>query len=203
MSDFNREDLSAFIDGELEDGSSDRVIDRLLKEETDRDTWMRYHLIGESMRRSLPSHLDRRLSASIAARLRDEPTVLSPARKPLPAYIKPLAGLAVAASVATIAVIGVQQQRQENAAGVQEPRVATVQPDIPAERAFHPTARPASIETSRPAMPAVSAAAQQPVQSRMNPRLNNYLINYNEYHANAGMQGMLPYVRIVAHDRNE
>ena len=34
-------------------------------------------------------------------------------------------------------------------------------------------------------------------------RLNRYLVNYNEYRTNAGVQGMLPYVRIVAHEVEE
>ena len=29
--------------------------------------------------------------------------------------------------------------------------------------------------------------------------LNAYLVNHNEYSANSGIQGMLPYVRIVGH----
>ena len=43
---------------------------------------------------------------------------------------------------------------------------------------------------------------QNPGATLVNSRLKNYLLNYNEYHSRAGMQGMPPYVRIVAHDNN-
>jgi hypothetical protein len=33
-------------------------------------------------------------------------------------------------------------------------------------------------------------------------KLDIYLVNHNEYTVNHGMQGMLPYVRIVGHELN-
>lgn len=202
MSKIEREDLSAFMDGELKDGS-DRMIDHLLADEASRRTWMRYHLIAETMRHSLPSHLDQKLAESISAGVSNEPTVLSPVRKGVPAYLKPVVGLAIAASVATVAIIGVQQQRQGPEPAPQVNRIATIQPDIPAKRQSRPRARPASIDNTPTAVNPGTTAAQFDRRSRVNRQLNNYLINYNQYHASAGMQGMLPYVRIVAHGNNE
>lgn len=203
MSKFNHEDLSAFVDGELEDGAG-RMIEHLLADEASRRTWMRYHLIAETMRHSLPSHLDEKLAEAVSSRLQDEPTVLSPVKKGIPAYLKPVVGAAVAASVATVAIIGVQQQRRESDATLQENRIVAIQPDIPAKRQFRFPVQPASIDNSRPMAASPGATAVPRLrQSRLNTRLNNYLINHNEHHANAGMQGMLPYVRIVAHDNDE
>lgn len=207
MSKINQEDLSAFMDGEL-NGNTDGVIDHLLRDEASRNVWMRYHLITEAVRQSLPKHLDARLSASISEKLRNEPTVLSPARKKISTYLKPAAGLAIAASVASVAIVGVQQQRQDTAPGTDGPAagsvIAFVQPNIPVERQMqNPAARPASIDNVRTAPDNRSVAVPQVSRSGLNSRLNNYLINYNEYHVNAGMQGMLPYARIVAHDRYE
>lgn len=204
MSKINQEDLSAFMDGELKD-DTDRVIDHLLADANSRDTWMRYHLITEAMRQSLPTHLDRQLPASISEKLQNEPTVLRPARKKYSTYLKPAAGLAIAASVASLAIIGVQQQRQDVTPGLNSnPSIAAVQPNIPAARQMqNPVARPASIDNTRSAPNNRPVAVPQARAGSLNSRLNNYLINYNEYHADAGMQGMLPYARIVAHDRYE
>ena len=47
-----------------------------------------------------------------------------------------------------------------------------------------------------------SDGAQGAAPTLVNSRLKNYLLNYNTYHAEAGMQGMPPYVRLVAHDNN-
>jgi hypothetical protein len=51
-------------------------------------------------------------------------------------------------------------------------------------------------------------AIQNPLQNyrttaNAQTRLNRYLVNHNEYRSNAGVQGMLPYVRIVAHEVEE
>lgn len=210
MSQDKRELLSAFMDGELE-GDAAPVIDELLRDESMRLKWMRYHLIADTMRHSLPEHLDRQFSAGVAARLSTEPTVLSPARRKYPAYLKPVAGLAVAASVAAMAIIGIQYQGQQGGNG--QPAMATVAsaPEQAAPAAVTASDRMADLRPIQPNIPAmrqytfpvrkVSAGGTTAVpRSEVNSRLRNYLLNYNDYHAHAGMQGMLPYVRIVAHD---
>lgn len=197
------------MDGELE-GDPSPVIDELLRDETVRRKWMRYHLIADTMRHSLPEHLDRQFSTGVAARLSIEPTVLSPARRKYPAYLKPVAGLAVAASVAAMAIIGIQHQGMNQN---DQPVMATTVASTP-NQAVTPAAgndRMADLQTIQPNIPAmrqytfpvrkVSADGTTGVApSQLNSRLRNYLLNYNDYHAHAGMQGMLPYVRIVAHD---
>ena len=40
------------------------------------------------------------------------------------------------------------------------------------------------------------------VRSRPDKNLDIYLVNHNEYAVIRGMQGMLPYVRIVSHEMN-
>jgi len=229
MSEDKREALSAFMDGELE-GDASTIIDGLLRDERVRRKWHHYHLIGDTLRHSLPEHLDEQLAAGISARLRSEPTILNPGRRPLPPYLKPVAGLAVAASVAAMAIIGIQHQGssdqaapvaaqtalapaaaqpalaatagspdQQGGATVEEasdrlPALQPVQPDIPAMRSYTFPVRKVSTDSG------TAAAATAMPQNGPNSRLRNYLINYNEYHAAAGMQGMPPYVRIVAHD---
>jgi len=227
MSEDKREALSAFMDGELE-GDASAIIDDLLRDDRVRRKWHHYHLIGDTLRHSLPEHLDEQLATGISARLRSEPTILNPGRRPLPPYLKPVAGLAVAASVAAMAIIGIQHQGSSDQAtpAVAQPALATaasapiqqastpvrqggatveeasdqlpalqpVQPNIPAMRSYTFPVRKVS------AGGATAAPATAVPQDGPNSRLRNYLINYNEYHATAGMQGMPPYVRIVAHD---
>jgi len=204
MSRINYEDISAFMDGELDD-RTDEVIDHLITDVATRGTWMRYHLINQAVKQSLPSHLDPRLSTTISEKLREEATVLRPAREKLMSYLKPAAGLAIAASVASVAILSVQQQRQETIPDpADNPVMASSQPGVPLERQMqNPAARPASIDNMRSSPDNHRAAVERVRRSGPNSRLNSYLINYNEYHANAGMQGMLPYARIVAHDRYE
>jgi sigma-E factor negative regulatory protein RseA len=93
------------------------------------------------------------------------------------ALFKPVAGLAVAASVAVVAVLAIQNSEQEPASA---PTVAAA---APADNAY------------------IRAQAAHPAGEKFpaDERLNIYLVNHNEYAVNRGMQGLLPYVRIVGH----
>jgi len=86
---------------------------------------------------------------------------------------KPVAGLAVAASVAIVAVFSLQTVREETAAD------APVVASVPAAEDF------------------LRAEVQAPASA---PRsLDAYLVQHNEYAVN---RGMLPYVRLVGHEMN-
>ena len=89
---------------------------------------------------------------------------------------KPLAGLAVAASVAVVAVLSLQSIRDEPAS---TPAMASA-----------PVAQDYLRADIRP-LPANSSQAPQ--------SLDAYLVNHNEYAVN---RGMLPYVRLVGHEMN-
>lgn len=210
------------MDGELE-GDPTSVIDSLIRDESVRQKWMRYHLIADVMKHSAPEVFDWRFAPRLAARLEAEPTVLCPTRRKAPAYLKPAAGVAIAATVAAMAIIGVQWQggsgRPEMTAAAGPAAGAPIAAPAPMAAPTpggNPPARTVSdvLQPIQPNIPEMrqytfpvtkvsadgtqSAAPPNPVNSR----LNNYLLNYNEYHANTGMLGMPPYVRIVAHDNN-
>lgn len=188
MNETRLEALSALLDGEAE-GTPGDALAELLREPLARRAWGRYHLISDCIRGQLPARIDPELAARIARRLRDEPTVLAPAAG-RQNWMRPLAGLAVAASVAAMAILGVRggfgtgpgEPATQLAASMQAPGAGAGQ--------FHFAAGSS----------ARGPARARPSTGRMNARLNRYLVNYNEYRNNAAVQGMIPYVRIVAHD---
>ena len=96
----NREQLSALMDGELEEAKEPPLLARW---STDGDTariWNEYHLIGDVLREHHIRHTC--IGTRVSRALADEPTVLAPARRPprpaLPRW------LAVAATVSAVAV---------------------------------------------------------------------------------------------------
>jgi sigma-E factor negative regulatory protein RseA len=100
--------------------------------------------------------------------------------------LKPLAGLAVAASVAVVAVLAVQQARAPTPGTAQ---VAT-------------TSQPAQSQTYVRVQGTRWQAQPGNVQApQVDNRLNEYLVNHSEYAASGGMPGMLPYVRVVGYDQ--
>ncbi|AUU23444.1 MULTISPECIES: sigma-E factor negative regulatory protein [Aeromonas] len=117
----NKEQLSALMDGDL---SEIEVLNELGTDPALQDTWSRYHLIGDAMRGDLPVNLQLDLSDSIMLALEDEPAILAPKpAQPAAPQVQPAGKVipfvrrfgqqvgqyAIAASVATAVIFGVQQ----------------------------------------------------------------------------------------------
>jgi sigma-E factor negative regulatory protein RseA len=94
--------LSALLDGEVDDATGERALDRLSQDRALSRRWSEYCLIGDALRGEALAQpgLERRLSAALAA----EPTVLAPVKwKRLGRqYGRPLAWTAAAAAVAAV-----------------------------------------------------------------------------------------------------
>jgi sigma-E factor negative regulatory protein RseA len=178
------EDISALVDGEIEEADAHRIVDELIADPALVAEWSRYHLISDALREKAPAvpvgDLALRVSQAIAA----EPAILAdvvPLRPATPAASrwKPLAGLALAASVATVAILGARNWD----AGPAGPQVA--QAPAPA------TAQTVAVQSGKMRWDVKGRSVEN--------RLNSYLVNHSEY-LNNGMQGMLPYARIVSYD---
>ena len=189
MSEKSREQVSALMDGEQEDGSL-FVLNAMGKDGESRETWKRYHLIGETLRGNLPAHIDLQLADRVSAEIEKEPSLNTPVQA-YPGIMKPLAGFAIAASVAVVAILGVRQSAVEP---VGQPVQFVAQQPVDTAPLAARVVNGQTVNQSRASQDAIDTAEA---------RLNRYLLNYNEYRTNAGVQGMLPYVRIVAHDVEE
>lgn len=178
MADEKREWISALADGELKDGQLGKALDALRTDREMQASWSRYHLIRDTLHSNLESHVDPMLHSRISAAIEQEPVILAPRRRPR-SWMKHAAGLAVAASVTGVAVLGIQ-------------RMDSADPASPA---------PSMAEVMQPQnvvrLPEQALAANSKAQR--NENLAPYLVNHNEYSVSSGMHGMLPYVRIVGH----
>jgi len=188
MNEQKRELLSALVDDELAQEASS-VIETLLEDNEAKQTWSRYHLIGNSLRGHLPGHIVD-ISSNVSQTIASEPTILAPAIKSSSRkssdLMKPVMGFAIAASVAAVAIFNVQQAKQFPETGqpvIAQSSIATSQP---------------SLATSPQLVNQQTAQAQVYQVKHIDPRLNRYLVNYNEYRANTGVSGMPPHVRMVA-----
>lgn len=188
MSEQKREQLSAFMDGEL--GEMPSIADEVIRDPALGQVWKRYHLIGDIIQRNMPLCLDRDLAARISATIKGEPAIVAPfARKPGVTILKPVAGLAIAASVAMLAIFAVRNNQGES--DPLKPEIPVAQ-QSPINQAPLPV-RQVRIENTEPIYQPIPASS----------RLNSYLVNHNEYRTHSGMQGMLPYVRIVTYDKQD
>jgi len=192
MSEYSREQLSALLDDELGDEAG-ITLKALGNNPGHRQVWSRYNLIGECLRGNLPEHVDPKIADKVRAVIEHEPAILAPDSK-TSRFLKPVMGFAIAASVAVVVILGLQQSNTN-------PSFVPVQP-LAKHQSKLSNQRLATIDTQQQAGQRIR---QLPVAKSADAgsRLNRYLVNYNEYRANAGMQGILPYVRIVAYETDD
>jgi sigma-E factor negative regulatory protein RseA len=96
--------ISELLDGELESREAAVPLDSLRSEGEARDTWRRYHLIGDAMRDT--RMLSAGFAARVAARIADEPTVMAPSRVAPARPRQRWQHLSAAASLAAVALVG-------------------------------------------------------------------------------------------------
>lgn len=174
----SNEQISALVDGEGEAGERQCAIDQLLSDSAQQSAWQRYHIIGDTLRanrETLGSEADKATSANVVPIRTTAPANKTSSRLPL-------AGLAIAASVAVLAVVVVLKAPSDNSQQFDVAAKAPVASITPASVALTPAATP-------PAQSAHNALREQ--------RLNGYLVNFNEQRARVGVRGVHPYVRIV------
>jgi len=103
------ERLSALVDNETDSFETRRLIDELLKSEDDRRTWSRYHLIGDSLRGGMRQVAPADFLAEVQSGIADDSPL--DIRTDPPAamrWLKPVAGVGVAAAVAVVSLLGLQ-----------------------------------------------------------------------------------------------
>lgn len=189
----NGERLSALVDGELNGAEYGQALDAINLSPELRQRWMRYHTASDALKNSLPTALLKPdFSSRVMQAIDAEPTILAPrnvTRKINP-LVKQFAGLAIAASVTAVAVLGVQTWRLEPVA---EPVATAVQLTPPVADLIRPVvATTTTASTNTMTVDADSSALPPHVQSQ----INQYLLNHQN---SLAAQRMLPYARIVGY----
>lgn len=181
MNETLKEQISALVDGELEGPEQDRIIRQIEQDPQLQHQWERYNLISDALNSHLTGNVRHNLAARVSDALVHEPIVFAPQRKKkhVKDAVKHVAGMAVAASVAVVVVLSVQPEAPVTS--VQSTQVATV---------------PAPNDWVRVSGTHWDLQSQPAVESK----LNSYLVNHSEYTLSTGMQGVIPYVRIVGYD---
>jgi sigma-E factor negative regulatory protein RseA len=107
MTDTIKEQLSAFLDGELPEAETTLLLKRLERDDDLRGALSRYSLIGAVLRTDGDVPAARYVAARVSAAIAREPSLEKARSRPAgPArWIRPMAGLAVAASVAMATIV--------------------------------------------------------------------------------------------------
>src|SRR5271165_1662656 len=112
MSEQIREQVSAFLDGELPSSETELLLKRLTRDSELRESFGRYALIGESLRGMSRAPVSRGFAGRVNCAIDGEPVAASAPllRAQSPRWWRPIAGAAVAAGVAAVAVVALQQR---------------------------------------------------------------------------------------------
>jgi len=203
MTDLN-EKLSLLLD-DYADENTAATLDEVIGDVNLQYRARRYRMIGETMRNELPPAIDTGFHSTVMAKIRDQAEVpaddprsnelqASAAKHSLLSWmtLKPLAGLAVAASVAMVTValwqqkpggpdeglVSADQQKIEQLAGQQIAGGA-----VPVSTRVQTLGMRWKVEHESPGM-------QQ--------KLNAYLVNHTEQ--SGSMQGLIPQARVAGFD---
>ncbi|MGI9223746.1 MAG: sigma-E factor negative regulatory protein [Woeseiaceae bacterium] len=130
MNDAIRMQISAFVDGELPDNEADLLLRRMGQDAELRQKVAEFLAIGRAMRGETSVPGVDRVHERVSAVLDDKPfenleDARTETRRPA---IRPLAGIAIAASVALLAIFGLQQMTPDSGDAVNDPVVADVDP---------------------------------------------------------------------------
>lgn len=170
-----KEQLSAFLDGELPEPESALLLKRLERDDDLRGALSRYSLIGAVLRNDGDVPAARQVAARVSAAIAREPSGRATkiaVFRPI-AVLRPLAGLAIAAGVAAVALLLVQQL--DAPPGQPTPLLAQVAdaPIEPVSIVSEPDDSPSRTYTTPPAAdgPGLLPAAQ----------FANYLVAHSGY----------------------
>jgi sigma-E factor negative regulatory protein RseA len=165
-----KENLSALIDDELDDHTSQQVLDRLHADAQFRDEFALHMVIGDALRGDVG--MNAAFTASVMSRLDDEPTVLAPVARP--AVVQPrrmwMSAAAAAAGVALVSWFGLD----------------LMPADAPMQLAVTPVSSPAPA----PTVVGTIEGSDAPLRA--------YLVAHHGYSPTGSMQGVALYARGVS-----
>ena len=185
LTDKRKEKISAFLDGDMH--RDELMSFSLSSDPDDAKVAQRYQMVGDALRGEMSDASFIDVSHAVREALADEERVVADIPKAvdtstsdktglfdLSAWFKPVAGMAVAASVAVVMVTTMSVQQSETHAPV---------------------------ATNIEQQPAVQLAADDKLNDKKATELDQHLVNQHlEFATQDTLQGRLPYVRAVSYE---
>jgi sigma-E factor negative regulatory protein RseA len=196
MSEQIREQVSAFLDGELPNSETELLLKRLTRDGELRDSFGRYALIGEALRGTSRGYLTKGFAGRINLAIDGEPVSANEhvTHARAPRWWRPFAGVAVAAGVAAVAVVALQHRAV--APALRAGAAITAQNAVPAQTAPGTVQAPReAISYTVPATSSASPAATAPA------RLTNYMFAHSKYSTGLAQRGVLADLLIDADEQ--
>ena len=176
--------LTALLDNELPASQIDKLSQAVSRDQILRQQLARHQMISCGLKAEHINLGALELADAVSERLKTEPTVLAPARwRHTHRWVQPLAGTALAASVAALGIAFAPQLLNQGA----------VAPNTGIQVVAQPASTPPAQAVSQPEQ------NWKTLQLESGKELAPYLKEHSEYAA----QGVMPYASYVSHDADK
>lgn len=182
MTEQQRQHLSALVDGEIDAVLLHPTLSALESNPDLAETWERYHLIGQALRREPVRPEYRQIAPRVRQCIANEPVPIARRAVRRPSRLGPFAGAALAAAAAFLAVFAVPQ---------------LFGPDLSRPG---PAVTVASV--SPPARFELTQAGQRwnLEEPELKSKLDRFLVSHQAYSTASGIKGFLPYATVVGYE---
>ena len=191
MSELMRESLSALMDDEANELEVERVLAGISKDSSLRRDWVRYNLVRAVAAGHPPTHLELDISTQVREAIAGENAGKSAFTQRI---MRPLASMAVAASVAATVVFGGQQLAQLEVDSYDTQAIASSVSPVGMVNSLGATSVQASYGTQ--GMPELQPATRTAYQELARQRLQKYMQEHAEHAALNTPNGLVPFARV-------
>jgi len=202
MKNKTNERISALFDGELSRFETRRWTGEVLEKEELSLRINRYQMIGDVLREEMPEKINPDFSKAVSEKLAD--VTLEPYKRK--EWLKPAGGLAVAASVALVSLLGLRVLTVPETDPV---AIASLSGEAQQLRRELPTTNPTPVRlTTAPVVNPITPVADSS-QSKPEPKvrqlsvnqpfLTNYIATHSQY---ADPSSMMSHIRLVGYELN-
>jgi len=193
------EKISALIDDALDQQELNAFLQDLKRDDVeDAEQVHRYQIMGDAMRDELDESSFMDISAAVHRAIEQEPEINVVVKKTksrifdFSGLLRPLTGMAVAASVAMVTVVAFRTVETESVENTVQ-AIAEAQPQTKNNTSRIIPVNPAIASQVRVAS---TAETNNPHQLQAK-QLSEYMMNHSGYAGQTTIQGLMPYVRVV------
>jgi sigma-E factor negative regulatory protein RseA len=193
-----RESLSALLDDEANELELERVLSRIADDDDMRQTWVRYNAVRATVSGHQLAYMKLDISTQVRQAIAEQrtPSAAHTAASLRQRILRPVASLAIAASVAATVVIGGQQLARIGGAdpyGNGRAVAASASP-VGLVNSLGATTVQASYGTQ--SMPVLQPATRTAYQKLARQRMQKYMQEHAEQAALNSPQGLIPFSRV-------
>ena len=192
MSDRMRESLSALMDDEANELELERVLAHIADSDELRQTWIRYNAAHTAITGRQLAHMDLEISRKVQSVIASQRTPVSVKQR----LLRPVASLAVAATVAATVVIGGQQLARISGADPYANEQAVVASASPVGMVNSLGATTVQASYGTQAIPVLQPATRTAYRELARQRLNKYMQEHAEHAALNSPQGLILFARV-------